>query len=371
LEEIGGLEMSEYKTSRKEKKRKRKIELEEIYRLLELIYRELGERKYRSRLSKLGPGYRGRASKFNPRSSPKRRGRLSYAKPEMRHKPRPEKSSYGGGKPWSEVPIYKTRERFVYDSEVKGLLQKIEKYLKKVLPKGEKPKQDIELEDRDKLDVEELTKVLKESKDSEVLKKLFKKELVEINKPEPKLCELENFEKKGEEPKPETEIPADSEGRKLSKEELAELEKYLEKVGEEQGMSIVGPFEMEEAEFNRIVEKLKGGSEGEVSEQDVEPLPAEEQQPASELLSEKVEVEANKPKVQPEAVESAEIEVKPEVEPALEPIESELFDVKADILPEDLDDPVFWQKLENEIIERDFKKLEVRPEPEPLDEYGY
>jgi hypothetical protein len=377
--------MSEYRSENRKKRKREQAELDDIYRILELIYHRLSEGKYRSKLSRLGAGYRSGTSKFSQKSNPKAYERSqSYAKPELKYNPKPEKISFGGGKPWSEAEVYRPRERIVYDPEVKSLLQKIEKHLAKALSEAEK---DVETRDLDKLDKEELTKLLEESKDPEVLKKLLERELVEINKaePEPKMYEMNGIDNpESEAAKPETDA---SEERKLPR-EPSELQEYLEKVGEEQGMGIVGPFEIEEAEFKRLVDELKrrgavSGEEWEKMEQSETneeskalpekaeqenpgPLPAEEKQPDSESLIKVAESE-------PEVVEGAKVEIKPEVEqevePALEPTESELFDVKPGVLPEDLDDPVFWQKLENEIIEKEFKKPEVKPEPEPLDEY--
>jgi hypothetical protein len=333
--------MSKYRL-KKEKKGKREIDVEEVYRMLELVYRKLGEGNYRSRLGRPAAGYRGGGGgskvspKLNPRSYQRPRG---YATPEPKYNPKPEKSSYGGGGGKSSEPtIYRPSEKVVYDPEVKGLLQKIEKHLTKVLPEAEKPKQDAEHGDLDKLDVEELTKILEDGKDPEVLKKLLEKELAESHEtePVPNLYKPEKEERQDGEPRSETEDPT-------------------------------AP-EKEDAEVKE---------EGEASEKDAEPLPAETEQegaePSPAIEQESIEplveeAEAIKPEVQPETVEILEAGVKPEVEPALEPIESELFDAKPGVLPEDLDDPVFWQKVETEVIEKD---LRPKVEPEPLDEYGY
>jgi hypothetical protein len=328
--------MSKYRSG-KEKKRKREIDVEEVYRMLELVYRKLGEGNYRSRLGRPAAGYRGGGggSKVSPRLNPRSYQRQrSYATPEPKYNPKPEKSSYGGGGVKSSEPtIYRPSEKVVYDPEVKSLLHKIEKRLTKVLPEAENPKQDAEHGDIENLDAEELTKILEEGQDPEVLKKLLEKELAESNEeePVPKLAQLEKAGQLDGEPKPETEVPAEP------KKEDVEVKE-----------------------------------EGEASEKDAEPLPAEteregveelpaiEQEPIEPLLE-----EAIKPEVQPEPLESLEAEVKPELELALEPIESELFDTKPGVLPEDLDDPVFWNKVETEVIEKD---LRPKVEYELLDE---
>jgi len=332
--------MSKYRSG-KERKRKQEIDVEEVYRMLELLYRKLGEGKYRSRLGRPAAGYRGGGggSKASPRLNPRSYQRpRSYATTEPKYNPKPEKSSYGGGGGKSSEPtIYRPSEKVVYDPEVKGLLQKIEKHLTKVLPEAEKPKQDAEHGDLDKLDVEELTKIL-EGKDPEVLKKLLEKELDESNEeePVPNLYKPEKAGRQDGEPKSETEAPA-------------EPEKEHGEVKEE------GEASEKEAE----------PLSAETEQDGVEELPAIEQESIEPLLE---EAEAIKPESQPETLKSLEAEVEPEVELALEPIESELFDAKPGVLPEDLDDPVFWQKVETEVIEKD---LRPKIEPEPLDEYGY
>jgi hypothetical protein len=335
------LEMDKYRL-KKEKKGKREIGTEEVYRMLELLYRKLGEGNYKGRLSRPATGYRGGGggSKVSPKLNPRSYQRpRSYATTEPKYNPKPEKSSYGGGGGKSSEPtIYRPSEKVVYDPEVKGLLQKIEKHLTKVLPEAEKPKQDAEHGDLDKLDVEELTKILEEGKDPEVLKKLLEKELAESNEEEP-VPNLYKPEKAGQqdvESKPETEVPAEPDKENVEvKEEGEASEKEAEPLS------------------------------AETEQEGVEELSAIEQEPIEPLLE---EAEAIKPEVQPEALESSEAEVKSEVELALEPVESELFDTKPGVLPEDLNDPVFWNKVETEVIEKD---LRPKIEPEPLDEYGY
>ncbi len=117
-----------------EKKKKRKLSLEDIYRLLERVYTKLSGNR-RSILDKiLSKHNRGGGMKLKPNPSPYQK-QQQYVKqlPEPKYNPKPEKPSFSGGKIWSEPKTNYPKERLVYDPEVKAILQRIEGNLREAL----------------------------------------------------------------------------------------------------------------------------------------------------------------------------------------------------------------------------------------------
>jgi hypothetical protein len=183
-----------------ENRRKRRLSLEDIYRLLEQVYIKVSGSRYRGNaLGKILSKHRGRGGgvRLKPNPSYEKQQRYVRQLPETKHNPKPERPSFSGGKVWSEPTHYNPKERLVYDPEVKALLQRIEKNLREAVNS-------------------------------------------ETNN------EGEKFESSSE-------ILESNEALKKSE---VSLEEALEKAGED-GMGLVGPLEMGEEEFNWLVEELK------------------------------------------------------------------------------------------------------------------
>jgi len=222
-------------------KPERGYRLKDLYQLLERIYHEIIGEKVRGgykskRLSNLIRSVRGSGNLPSKLNQPFYRSFRRYPiASELKYNPKPkvERLSFSGGKPWTEPKPYSPPQRIVYDPEAKSLLRKIERHLKEGFDELNTNR------NLEELDVEELTKTLEQTGDPKVLEKLLEKELIEINEaePEPKLYELDEEE----------------EGLEEKNTDLSEI---LEKSAEK-GMSIDGPFEMDDAEFEQLVEELK------------------------------------------------------------------------------------------------------------------
>ena len=279
--------MSKDEEPEKKKEKKKEDELEEILELLEEIRKKLARIERGERSSRL------LTSKIAPRLSLKQGLGQGLRQGDYRrgHDPKPEYKDKSekvySGKLSKEPEIYVPKERVVYDSELKGMLESVRKRLDEFLS-------------QDKAESCE-----------------GKEEAVgTLDRMEKELLEQEN------------------EAKSEPTEEQALSEPNLEK----------------EAAREKIVEPLPTIEENHVEE--VKTL--EEVEPAEAKDDFGFESKAAEPE-------------EPRIELSL-PSESE-FSKLEPTLPEDLDDPVFWQNVENEIIEKQFKKPEVKPEP--FDEYGY
>jgi len=292
--------MSEDDESKKRKKRNRKAaELEKIHELLELIYRKLTQIE-RGGSSEL---FMGGSARAGSRSGMHYQGTHSYSKPEPKQNPKSESSSYG--KISKEPEVHVSKERVVYDPELRNMLENIRKRLDEFQPQSEGEACEQE---KGKI-AETLDKIEKE-----FLSQEEEKESAESVQPEPETKEQKD------EPKAE-----------------------------------------------EIQEKQAPEQDEVVAEETVEPLPIIEEKDIEDVKALNEELEAVEPKDE-YGIEGKEIEPE-ETRIELSEPESELSNLEP-VLPEDLDDPVFWQNVENEIIEKRFKRPELRPEPE-VDEYGY
>jgi hypothetical protein len=230
-----------------ENKRKRRLSLEDIYRLLEQVYIKVSESRYRSNtLSKILSKHRSRGGGVRLKQNPSYEKQQRYVRqlPETKYNPKLERPSFSGGKVWSEPAHYNPKERLVYDPEVKALLQRIEKNLREA--------------------------VNSETKD-----------------------EGEKFERSSE-------ILENNE----TKESEVSLEKVLERAGED-GMGLVGPLEMGEEEFNWLVEELKrrGGLTGEELESGQEASEVKLEEGNTEIQS---DIEVSQENENPEPTEEYE-----------------------------------------------------------------
>lgn len=270
----------------KKYKGKRRYRLSDIYEILERIYLELSGGKYSTkRLGKLMrgfPGYRViKRARANIKPYPKTMRPYSEL-PKQKYNPKPKPAlNLSRGKPWNEPPTYKPRERLVYDPEVKNLLQKIEKHLK----------DGFESKNLEQMDIDELLTSLEKKYDRRVYEKLLEKQLEEINKaePEPKLYELNEEATKDTEPSKVNIIDkhGDEKEEKIESLEEANLSEILEKAGQEEGMSIVGPLEIDDDEFERLKAELK--AKGETTEQGVESAKVEDVEHKIEIDEETAE----------------------------------------------------------------------------------
>ena len=169
-----------------EKKKKRKLSLEDIYRLLERVYTKLSGSR-RSILDKiLSKHNRGGGVRLKPNPSPyQKQQRYVKQLPEPKYNPKPEKPSFSGGKIWSEPKANYPKERLVYDPEVKAILQRIEKNLRETV--NSEPKENQEepspYEFEPEKSAEDLEASLSEESE-EVLEKAGDDDLVETTEQE-------------------------------------------------------------------------------------------------------------------------------------------------------------------------------------------
>lgn len=264
------------------------------------------------------------------------------SKPSYSPIPKSRSSSSYAPKPWKEPMQYRPKERLVYDPEVKRILKSIEQKL------SSEP------------DVEEILRHLESNpelydKISEGLLEKINGELYEkpeANEPEEKLTG-------------ETERMGEYEvGKENLEVEDKEVEEVEEKINFEPLFDKPEIHEdLEESldvelptENNQDVEPKTDSSLPEPSEEVIEQLEAQDLSSLeAELYQEPIEV------LEPEIDEL-------EPEPGLETYED--VKVETQMIKEEMDGPVFWQHVENELIEKWFKRPELRPEPE-VDDYGY
>lgn len=309
-------------------------ELEEIIRLLrKLLSRKLKSRGPRRVYAKPKEFYKPAGSYRITRNYPTHL--LKYrasSGPEPKYAPKKERSISYVVKPWSGPMQYRPKERLIYDPEVKMLLQKIERHL------SSEP------------DAEEILRQLENS--PELYHKVSERLLERINEDSHEQTEAsEAYEPAKEELELSTKTEPDI---------VAELEQNDVKVEE------ITPEKLEEgsSELELPTEQIQENELSTIEHLNVlAPEPNDdviEQIEAQDLSS--LEDELYQEPLEPEA--SSEVNTEP-----LEPLRS---NIEADLRLETemMDDPVFWQNVENEIIEKRFKKAELRAEPE-VDEYGY
>jgi hypothetical protein len=163
-------------------------------------------------------------------------------------------------------------------------------------------------------------------------------------------------------------------GEEEEKEKIAET---LEKIENE----LVSQEENKEAEEQggqKDVEQKE--TEQATNEQEVEPEEQETIEPKEEAEEEQIKESEPLPIIENEELEYVKAQdVEPEDSVSLyeffsgrEPEEEEYVpETREELkdLMEEMDDPVFWQNVENEIIEKEYKRPEPRLEPENFDEY--
>jgi hypothetical protein len=323
-----------------------KDEREKLDEIIRLLRKLLSKEDYRPRLesrvsrnklavAKGGGSYKPR--NYFPQHYQAYQGSRSKSE-EKKYESREKTSSYSA-KPWNEPMQYQPRERLVYDPEVKQILKSIEQKLSSE-PEAEEILR--QLENNPEL-YEKLVERLSEGLEKVEAKEPDLDEEIEKDSEQSSKGAEESIEQEpSEEAKPAIGTEIEDEGN-------VQLEEVLEKLGEEEGMPIL---QLDELKLDKKSEAQQIGRE-----EVIEPL----EEHSDEVIQ----------KIEAQDLSQLEEELYEEPTEPLEleqQIEAERVNIRLE--QEMLDDPVFWQNSENELIERRFKASAQNSEVE-MDEYGY
>jgi hypothetical protein len=177
---------------------------------------------------------------------------------------------------------------------------------------------------------------------------------------------VENIRKRLDEVLPQS-------GEEEEKEKIAET---LEKIENE----LVNQEEIEGQDGQKALEQKE--TEPKDNEQELEPEEKEQEtiEPKEEAEEEQIKESEPLPIIEDEKLEDVKAQdVEPEDSVSLYELFSGRGPEEEEYVPEtreelkdlmeEMDDPVFWQNVENEIIEKEYKRPEPKLEPENFDEY--
>jgi cytochrome c551/c552 len=300
LEKRGISKLSKKRNSKNHKTKKSR-KLEDVYRLLERIYYEVCEDKYKSkRLSNL-------VHKVQAKPSSQLRYAQPYARTNEQKYPLLKSSSQAGARPWTEPAVYRPPERLVYDPDVKHLLEKIEAHLRL----------DTETKSLEELDVDELLSRLQQKYNGEAYGKLLEKLLEEINKAEskPELQDAESLNQRQYGYKDLQEISENSvEKESMRIAEQEELENMLMRANEAaieaNSDKILEKMLASEEAGERMREEFLAEAKTQGNSEQIEAKEHNESEESIEQRTEKTEeLECSEPEVEPEENSEAEIEI--------------------------------------------------------------